>query len=145
MKEIPLTKGKFAIVDNEDFEFVNHWRWKYHKDGYAVRTATGGKQIYMHREINKTPKGCITDHINRNGLDNRRANLRVSTYSQNGFNAGMWGHNTSGVKGVGWNEQKGKWQAKAMVNQKNVHIGFFSKIGDAAKARTNWEKLHYAI
>ncbi len=144
MKEIQLTKNKVAIVDDEDFEFLSHWRWKYHKDGYAVRTATKGP-VYMHREINKTPKVLITDHINRNGLDNRRKNLRTATLSQNGFNTGIWKHNTYGVKGIYWSKQKNKWHAKATVNQKNVHLGFYLDIKSAAEARKKWEELHYAI
>lgn len=142
MKKIPLTKGKFTIVDDEDFEYLNQWKWKYHKDNYACRTITGGSLVYMHRIVNKTPKGCLTDHINRNGLDNRRANLRIVTYSQNGFNTGIWKHNTSGIKGVCWDKQKNKWEARIMINQKTIHLGFYSDIKDAAKARINFEKLH---
>src|SRR3990167_10859282 len=80
MKRIKLTQGKFAIVDNEDFEWLNQWKWHYNNsDGYAYRTKVfrriNGKQpkehISIHRLINKTPKGMETDHINHNRLDNR--------------------------------------------------------------------------
>jgi hypothetical protein len=144
MKNIPLTKGKFAIVDDEDFEYLNKWRWKYHKDGYAVRTATKNKNIYMHREINKTPKGVITDHINRNGLDNRKLNLRNSSFSQNALNTGLWKHNTSGFKGVFWNSQHKKWQASVNIGKKVIHLGFFVDIQNAKLAREEWDKS-YAI
>jgi hypothetical protein len=142
MRELFLTKGKIAIVDDEDFEFLNKWKWKYHKDGYAVRNATGNKPIYMHRLVNKTPIGFITDHINRNGLDNRRLNLRTSNFTQNALNSGMWKHNTSGVKGVYWSKQKNKWHARIMINQKHIHLGFFIDINDALKSRIKWERQY---
>ena len=74
MKEIKLTKGKVAIVDNDDFEFLNIQKWYLSSHGYAV-TGKSPHQ-YMHRIINKTPKNLLTDHINRNTLDNRKINLR---------------------------------------------------------------------
>lgn len=144
MKKIALTKGKFAVVDDADFKFLNQWRWKYHKDNYAVRTATGNKQIYMHREVNKTPHGILTDHINRNGLDNRRKNLRITTYSKNLLNTGKWKHNTSGAKGVQWNKQKAKWHALIQINWRVMHLGYYSNFKQARLARLNGEKL-YAI
>ena len=145
MKLTKLTKGKFAMVDNEDFEYVNQWKWKYHKDGYAVRTFTGNKNIYMHRVINKTPKGLFTDRINRNKLDNRRSNLRDTTNSKNLMNTGIWKHNTSGIKGVEWNKQKRKWNAKIQVNKKKIHLGFFDNIIMAFLARKFGERLYHEI
>ena len=133
-----------TLVDNEDFEYLNQWRWKFHKDGYAVRTATGGKQIYMHREINKTPQGFLTDHVDRNGLNNRRSNLRISNFSRNALNTGLWKHNTSGMKGVFWNSQNKKWQAVIQIMGKQIHLGFFIKIKDAGIARKKAE-IRYAI
>lgn len=145
MKKIKLTKGKYAVVDNEDFEYLNKWRWKFHKGNYAVRNSYGGKPIYMHRIVNNTKEGLLTDHINRNGLDNRKENLRTVNHSQNALNTGMWKHNTSGVKGVFWDNQKNKWHANIMINKKVKHIGFYDNINDAEKARINFEKTNYAI
>lgn len=145
MKKIPLTQGKFALVDDEDFEWLSQWKWKLHKDGYAVRTGYKNSrfiQIYMHREVNKTPLGILTDHINRNRLDNRRINLRNVNYSQNAFNTGLWKHNTSGIKGVFWNAQKKKWHAVLSVNKKQVHLGFFDEIEKAILARKEGEKQY---
>jgi len=71
MKRIKLTQEKVALVDDADFEFLNQWKWFYHQTGYAKSC-----HRYMHRLINKTPKGFHTDHINRNKLDNRKSNLR---------------------------------------------------------------------
>lgn len=90
MKVIPLTQGKFAIVDNEDYYFLMQWKWTF--DGsYAIRrqhlrTVKGksvGKKIYMHRLLMETPAGLDTDHINRDRLDNRRRNLRVVSHAVN--------------------------------------------------------------
>jgi hypothetical protein len=75
MKKIPLTQGKFAIVDDEDFEYLNRWKWYFAPVGYATRGDGHGRGnrtvVYMHRVVNKTTGGLVTDHINRNKLDNR--------------------------------------------------------------------------
>src|SRR3990167_9988406 len=105
-----------SIVDKSDFEFLNQWKWHLNQDGYAVRKVivlVEGKvkygNIFMHRVINKTPEGSITDHINRNRLDNRKSNLRVASYSVNRLNSKMHTNNTSGVKGISWDKSKNKW------------------------------------
>lgn len=92
MKEIPLTKGYKTIVDDEDYDFLMRWRWHavIAHSVYAERCERprGGKikHIMMHRVINNTPDGMETDHINGNGLDNRRSNLRSVTKNQNQWN-----------------------------------------------------------
>ena len=138
MKEIPLTQGKIAIVDDEDFEWLNQWKWAYHHSGYAVRTiyiaSRNRKQISMHRLINGTPDGIETDHINHNRLDNRRGNLRNCTHLQNQHNFSMPKSNTSGYKGVDWHKPNHKWRAQIKFHGKKIHIGFFKNIGDAASA-----------
>lgn len=80
-KVIPLTRGKFAIVDEADYDVLNQWNWYYVENGYAARWGT--PRMSMHRLINGTPKGMHTDHINGNKLDNRRCNLRTCTQGQN--------------------------------------------------------------
>ena len=149
MKKIKLTKGQFALVDDGDFEFLNHWKWKFHKDGYAVRTASRvnnhDRQVYMHREINKTPIGFITDHIDRNGLNNQKDNLRTVTISQNAMNSRTPSNNTSGKKGVFWNTQKNKWNAVIVLGQKQIHLGFFINFEDACLARDIGVKKYHVI
>ena len=74
MKQIPLTQGKYALVDDSDFEWLNQWKWNYN-NGYARRIKEINKTreiIYMHRFILKINKEKVCDHINGNGLDNRR-------------------------------------------------------------------------
>lgn len=90
VKEIPLTSGFIALVDNEDYKYLSQYRWiadksKTSNTWYAVRYF-GQKKIYMHREILGFPSGRI-DHRNRNGLDNQKENLRSATASQNGGNS----------------------------------------------------------
>ena len=82
MRKIKLTQGKYAIVDDEDYEYLNQWRWFTFKNGYvwyvARETTIDHKRkcIYMHRLIMNAVNGECVDHINRNGLDNRKYNLR---------------------------------------------------------------------
>jgi len=135
MQKIHLTQGKIALVDDEDFEWLNKWKWYFHKTGYA--TTNGGK-IFMHRLINNTPQGLHTDHINRKKLDNRRSNLRSVTPGQNSMNTELRKNNTSGYRGVTWHGiGKGYWRAILTVNDKPIHLGLFTSKIDAAKAYNN--------
>ena len=88
----------------------------------------------MHRYIAKTPDGLETDHINGDKLDNRRANLRICTGSQNRRNTGASRVNTSGFKGVNWHKQHCKWNARITVDGSRVHIGLYDDIIEAARA-----------
>ena len=94
MKKVYLTgkngKGKYAVIDNEDYEKVSLYKWYFHPQGYAIRSVfENGEKIEtqgMHRFILKIPKGFVTDHINRNGLDNRKSKLRFVKQAQNLYN-----------------------------------------------------------
>lgn len=135
MKTIPLTQGKFAIVDDEDFEWLSHWKWMAVKGGktwYATRTL---KQIRMHREIVKCHSTEIVDHINRNGLDNRRENLRVCNAFESGQNRGLFSSNKSSkYKGVSWHVRCNKWEVQIVSKGKSFYIGLFDNEEDAAIA-----------
>lgn len=125
MKRIKLTQGKFALVDDADYEMLNKWKWcaiKSGKNFYAQRYHS----IIMHREILQTPKGLETDHIDGNGLNNQRSNLRIATHSQNGKNRGKCNNNTSGFKGVSWNKKNKRWQANIKINGKRKYLGEFT-------------------
>lgn len=148
MKKILLTKGASALVDNEDFEMLNEHKWYLSFYGYAVRDIGGRKYkvaVPMHRFLNKTPRGYVTDHINRNKLDNRKANLRSVTGSQNGINRGLNKNNTSGYKGVYWRKDVGRWAARLKVNYKNIYLGNYNKLNDAIAARKKGEGLYHQI
>lgn len=141
---------KFATVDAIDFDWLNQWRWHF-RDGYAARTQVftrvNGKQpsekIWMHRLINKTPKGMETDHINRDRLDNRRENLRAVTKRQNAMNRNMRVDNKSGYIGVCWDKDRNKWVASLSTNDKTIHLGRYEDIVEAAKAYDQAAEKHY--
>ena len=141
MKEIPLTQGKVAIVDDEDFEWLDQWKWcMSYEGGYAVRgnEGEGNNKIYMHTLILQTPTGLVCDHINRNRLDNRRCNLRICSRSDNQQNRTAQSNNTSGYKGVTYfsNKQKRnkRWVAQIGIHNKHYQIGYFYTAEEAAIA-----------
>ena len=143
MKRIPLTKGAFTIIDDEDFDFVSQWRWKLHPQGYACRsTWIDGKcaTLLLHRVIANTPPDLQTDHINRDQLDNRRANLRNVTGSVNTMNQGLHPRNKSGHRGVSWDSSRQKWIANTKPLGRYVHLGRFDRIEDAITAREAYDK-----
>jgi len=118
MKKIPLTQGKYAIVDDSDYERLNKYKWYVNKIGHSwyavrdIRLPTGKLKIYMHRFVlglGKSDKHQI-DHINHNGLDNRKANLRIVTRSQNHMNT-ITNYGTSKYKGISWHKLSRKWRA----------------------------------
>ena len=151
MKKMKLNKGKVALVDDEDFEYLNRWKWHINDNGYAVRTKYTKlgfkkyemKRIYMHREVNNTLDGFQTDHINQNRLDNRRINLRMANNQQNAFNASLSKANTSGTKGVSWSNERKKWCAYIHFNNKAIPLGRFLDIKDAIFARKQAEKKYH--
>lgn len=135
VKEIPLSQGKMALVDVEDFDFINQWKWYYKHDGggkgYAARSSD---KVRMHRIINKTPNGMLTDHINRNKLDNRKCNLRTCTPTENRINTGLRKDNSSGYKGVSWGKKRKRWIAQMYIDGKNKQIGRYKTPQEAAMA-----------
>ncbi len=133
-KQIPLTQGRFALVDDEDYDYLMQWKWQFHSKGYA-RRRSNGKNIYMHRIINKTPDGLITDHINRDPLDNRKLNLRTCTNHQNLSNVEKTCGKTSSIyKGVCWHKMGKKWMARIVVEKMAFYLGCFESEKDAALA-----------
>ena len=137
-REIDLTQGKKAIVDDEDYEWLSQWKWYYAHTGYAVRNSPRvlGKHymIFMHREIMHTPQGMDTDHIDGNGLNNLRINLRVCSHSRNLQNKGVSINNVSGFKGVSWCQANKKWRARIKASGKEKYIGYFDVAESAALA-----------
>lgn len=153
MKKIKLTKNNFAIVDDEDFDYLNQWKWFLSDGGYAHRNKHirlglnkyTCKRIRMHRLINQTPNGFITDHINRNKLDNRKCNLRTANKSINSINRGKPVNNKSGTKGVYWDSWSKKWRAELVLNSKKITLGRYLSITDAIIARKNGEGKYYGL
>lgn len=139
-KELELTQGKFALVDDEDYDWLNRWKWYAHiksKKFYAVRSF--GKRpnragMYMHRLILNTSKGDVVDHIDGNGLNNQRNNLRLCTQAENVRNQSLKLVNTSGYKGVHWQKNMNKWVARITFNYKKIHLGYFDTPLEASRA-----------
>ena len=137
MKEIELTKGKVAIVDDQDHSALNHFRWYAHRSGskmYAATTAKNRSLVYMHRIILDAQPGYEVDHENGNGLDNRRCNLRLCRHADNLHNRGPQRNSKSHTKGVWWSERDKLWYAQIQSNGKRKGLGSFKTKGDAARA-----------
>jgi hypothetical protein len=139
VKEIPLTRGKIALVDDEDYDELMKYKWFSIKGStiyhYARRTSSenGQKKVSMHRQIMGFPD-CLIDHINRDGLDNRRCNLRLCSQGENKRNCKKYTSNSSGFRGVSWHKHLHKWQARIQFNYITQRIGYFNNKEQAAKA-----------
>lgn len=141
MKEIPLTQGMFAMVDDSDYEELMKYKWYSKYDGntfYAARNSVRQdkkqKTLRMHRLIlGLTDKKILCDHINHNGLDNQKCNIRICTRAQNQYNKIPQG-GASRYKGVSWHEKNGKWRADININKEQIYLGLFADELDAARA-----------
>jgi hypothetical protein len=147
--KIPLTQGRFAKVDPQDYIWLSQFRWhcKASKNAiYAVRTLTTSgksKRIYMHRLISNTPSCLVCDHINHDGLDNRRANLRNCTVKQNNANSRSAIASSSKYKGVCWSKKRRKWFAYIKKNGVQFNLGSFENEADAARAYDIAAKMYH--
>ena len=146
MKTIPLTRGYFTKVDDDDYEKFAIYRWyastginkKYIRPrrGYWIK----GKliKVWLHREIMNAKKGIYVDHINNDTLDNRKCNLRLCTKGENNHNRVINNNSTSGYKGVTWKKDAKKWVAQIQIikdkKRKGIQLGYFITKEDAAKA-----------
>lgn len=139
MKKIKLTQGKYALVDDDDFERVNQFKWCYRSEsknnnGYAIR-AVNKTTISLHRFLlNLEDRQIQVDHVNGNGLDNRRVNLRNCLHLQNGKNRRIGNNNKSGYKGVCFDKKACKYKSEIKADEKRVWLGYFNSPIEAAKA-----------
>lgn len=142
MKEIKLTKGYVATIDDQDFEMVSMYKWRASimKNRAAIYAVTqvkrdgGRKQISMHRLIlGLTDKRILTDHVDTNGLNNQRSNLRECTHAENNRNVGLSKNNTTGYKGVIFDKRRSKWYARIRFNYRTIVSRGFDSPEDAAR------------
>lgn len=137
---IPLTKGYTAVIDVEDVPLIAGSNWSARVPSnrntvYAARRnprAVGGHIVSLHRFLMGSPAGFEVDHIDGDGLNNRRSNLRCATRSQNQHNRRP--NKGSGPKGVAWHKRDQKWQARIMLNGKHHWLGNFSTAEEASLA-----------
>jgi len=143
MKEIKLTKGQVALVDDEDFERVSKYKWYagWHPRPQSFTARRTNREdskrtkIFMHRQIMNAPPGKQVDHRNHDTLDNRKANLRICTSAENNRNQRKQrGCSSSQFKGVSWHKRKRKWVAYICPDDKQQHLGLFTDEIDAALA-----------
>ena len=145
MKHIPLTQGKFAIVDDEDYEWLSRHKWyaqwsRYTNSFYAVRRPSKQRLIYMSREILGLKKGDIrqADHINHNTLNNLKSNLRIVTLQQN-----HWNNNNP--KGYYFHKASNKYLAHIGLNGKRIYLGLFCTTKEAHNAYLQAKNIYHKI
>ena len=127
----------YAMVDDQDHALVSPYTWRFERRGrrfYARADLPDGRVVYMHRLIMTPDPGKEIDHRNRNGLDNRRENLRQGTRSQNNANSRPQVHTTSAYRRVYWHKASQRWMARIWKNYRYRYLGLFDREEDAARA-----------
>lgn len=147
MKQIPLTRGKFTLVDDVDFELLSQWKWFAQQSGKMFVAARGQRQpgathptmIYMARFILAAPSGLLVDHKDGDPLNNQRSNLRLATHAQNARNRkGNRKNKFKGVHSVGT-----RFEARIRVATKLIYLGSFVSAELAADAYNRAALLHH--
>lgn len=140
--EVKLKNNHTLLIDDADWNLVKNFKWTAHKKPpnncyYAIATdySSGKKKtIYLHNLLINKPSAFTIDHINGDGLDNRRQNIRLATKSQNAGNQKLRANNKTGFKGVCFHKQHKLYMATIKVNYKGIHLGYFKTPESAAKA-----------
>jgi hypothetical protein len=138
MREISLGHGKVMLVDDEDYDFMTQFEWRAKKDSegryYAHATLVAHKLLV---------KYSIVDHVNGNGLDNRKENLRVATPQQNSWNRGIRSDSRTGYKGVRYIPDRDAYSVRIQVNGQRKYLGYFKDPVEAAKAYDVAAREHF--
>ena len=140
VKEIALSQGKVALVDDADWEWLSQWKWTFMKstglangEGYAYRKEER-RSLLMHRTIMDAPHGTEVDHRDMDGLNNQRSNLRLATSSQNKYNRRSQRGSKSRFIGVSWHIRTSNWQSQITSQGEHKKLGYFVDEVEAAKA-----------
>ena len=147
MKKIALSRGLSAVVDDQEYATLSQYKWSVLSSGnrkvYAV-SSINGKHILMHRFIlGLSDRNSHADHIDGDGLNNQRENLRICTNAENLRNRGRNKKNASGFKGVYKWSNRDKWAAKIMLSRKSYHLGTFGSPEEAARAYDRAAREHH--
>lgn len=139
---IPLTQGMTAVIDAADINIIEQYNWKAVLLGrgkpYAMtwlpRVDGERKGILLHRLLLDAPADRQVDHVDGNGLNCRRANIRIATHAQNQWNVGITARNSSGFKGVKATRSGLRWRAQISFEGRQIHIGYFQSPEEAHAA-----------
>ena len=150
MKTVVLTRKQVALVDDDDYEKLNKYKWQAYPNNNSYHARARIKEkglVKMHRYIMNAPQSMDVDHINHNPLDNRKCNLRICTRSQNLMNTRKRKNTTSKYKGVSYSSSKGdrntkKWAAYINIG-KRITIGRYRTEKEAAQAYNEMASLHF--
>lgn len=143
-----LNNGKQVLFDIEDYDLIKDYYWQENKYGYIV-SQIQNNGIITGLRINRLIMGLengdkrVVDHIQHNLLDNRKSQLRIVTYSQNGQNQTLNSKNTSGYTGVSWSKKYNKWRVYIKLNGKQIFLGYYNNIDDAVNARHSAEDKYF--
>jgi hypothetical protein len=151
MKLIPLTQGQYAMVDDEDYDYLIQWKWyaqydkgKYYATrGYFDTRINNNSKIRMHNAIMNPPKNILTDHIDLNPLNNQRSNLRYAQKYENARNKSSKKNSTSKYLGVHWSTKEKRWCSQIRVNNKTKNLGRYKNEINAAKAYDTAAKIYF--
>jgi hypothetical protein len=138
VRYIPLTRGQYAIVDAADFEWLSRYKWhaapRDAAGGFYARRHEKGRNVWMHREIMNAPEGMVVDHIDGNGLNDRRCNLRLCTRTQNGRNRRKNRDSDNEYKGIWTDKKTGRSYAQIRFEGEQLYLGSFDTAVEAARA-----------
>ena len=135
-----------ALIDLEDLELIKQYKWSRDMNSHGVvyaKTKVNNSTIRMHSLILNTPKGKQVDHINHNGLDNRKSNLRICNNTQNSQNKGLQKNNTTGIAGVSWIEKRQRYECRIYVNGKKKFLGYVKTLEEAKALRDKAEEEYF--